>query len=148
MIGILKKTFSTTLGLVLVLVLVAGCGTTPPPPGEVPIDVDPSSLEYSNKWRIEVSEGARSTGEFVFQVTPQDGPGQLVTVPIARGTRENNVAKAIKDVFEGELDDRRYHIERDDGEDVLVKKRRGSENFSLRVISSTVEAVRLYIQKE
>jgi len=148
MMGKMKKICSTTLGLVLVLLLTAACGTTPPAPGEVPTDVDPSGLEYSNKWRIEVSEGARSTGEIVFEVTPQEGSGQLVTVPIARGTRENNVARAIKDVFEQALDDRRYHVERDDGEDVLVKKRRGAEVFSLRVISSTVEAVRLYIQKE
>ncbi|MEE4296401.1 MAG: hypothetical protein V2J20_07275 [Wenzhouxiangella sp.] len=140
------------LGLAGVLSLtLSACGTTPPKPGpdaEAALAVEAEDLSYSNKWRIEVSEGARSTGEMVFQITPRGGQSQLVTVPIARGTRENNVAKAIKDVFENELDEDLFHVERDDGEDVLVKKRHDSANFSLRVISSTVEAVRIRVQKE
>lgn len=134
--------------LTVMTLMLAACGTAPPAPGQVSTQIDPSSLSYSNKWRIEVSEGARSTGEMVFQITPRGGQSQLVTVPIARGTRENNVAKAIKDMFENELDEELFHVERDDGEDVLVKKRHDSANFSLRVISSTVKAVRIRVQKE
>lgn len=136
---------------VLLALILSACGTTPPKPGpesKAALAVEPDDLSYSNKWRIEVSEGARSTGEMVFQITPRGGQSQLLTVPIARGTRENNVAKAIKDVFESELDEYLFHVERDDGEDVLVKKRHDSANFSLRVISSTVEAVRIRVQKE
>jgi hypothetical protein len=145
-------TYCLVLGLAgLIALALSGCGTTPPKPGqetEAALAADPEDLSYSNKWRIEVSEGARSTGEFVFHVAPRGGQSQLLTVPIARGTRENNVAKAIKDVFENELDQGLFHVERDDGEDVLVKKRHDSANFSLRVISSTVEAVRIRVQKE
>lgn len=145
-------TYFLVLGLAgLIAPALSGCGTTPPKPGpdaEAALAADPDDLSYSNKWRIEVSEGARSTGEMIFQITPRGGQSQLVTVPIARGTRENNVAKAIKDVFENELDEDLFHVERDDGEDVLVKKRHDSANFSLRVISSTVEAVRIRVQKE
>lgn len=143
--------FSALSLAVLLALTMSACGTTPPKPGtesEAALAVEPDDLSYSNKWRIEVSEGARSTGEMIFQITPRGGQRQLVTVPIARGTRENNVAKAIKDVLENELDGDLFHVERDDGEDVLVKKRHGSANFSLIVISSTVTAVRIRVQKE
>lgn len=143
--------FSALSLAVLLALTMSACGTTPPKPGpdaEEALAVEPDDLDYSNKWRIEVSEGARSTGEMIFQITPRGGQHQLVTVPIARGTRENNVARAIEDVLDNELDDDLFHVERDDGEDVLVKKRHDSANFSLRVISSTVEAVRIRVQKE
>ena len=106
------------------------------------------SFRYSNKWRIEVSESARSDGEIVFQVTPRDGDSDLVTVAIESSFGENHVARAIRDAFRDQLDEDRYSIERDDGEDVLVKKRHGEADFALRVISSTVSAVRIRLQKE
>jgi hypothetical protein len=47
-----------------------------------------------------------------------------------------------------QLDGDRYPIERDDGEDVVVKKCSHEADFLLRVISSTVKAIRLRVQKE
>ncbi len=38
-------------------------------------------LKLSNKWRVEVSEGAKSDGTILFRVTPKDG--QPVEVPVA-----------------------------------------------------------------
>jgi len=46
----------------------AGCGPLPSATGQVSEVADPPSLGYSNKWRIEVSEGARSTGPTVPKV--------------------------------------------------------------------------------
>lgn len=132
-------------------VVLSGCGSTPPRPSsetEAAIAAAPETLSYSNKWRIEVSEGARSDGEIVFQVTPLHGEGQLITVPISQTFGENRVAKEIAGVFKDRLDHRRFQVERDDREDVLVKKRHGEADFSLRVISSTVAAVRIRVQKE
>lgn len=142
--------FVLMLAALLVLTLSA-CGTTPSPPGpeaEAALAVHPDNLSYSNKWRIEVSEGARSDGEIVFQINPRDGDSQRVTVPIESSYGENRVAREIRDRLREQLDPERYHVERDDGEDVLVKKRHGEENFALRVISSTVKAVRIRVQKE
>lgn len=150
----MKTTWSHCLGLTLAALLalqLQGCGSTPPRPGaeaETALAANPSSLSYSNKWRIEVSESARSDGEIVFQVVPQGGEPQLVTVLIKSSFGENRVAVAIKDAFQDQLDDQQYHVERDDGEDVLVKKRHGEADFALRVISSTVKAVRIRVQKE
>ena len=54
-------------------------------------------LKLSNKWRIEVSEGANSDGNIVFRVTPDQGTPTDVTIAIKDGRGENNVASDISD---------------------------------------------------
>jgi hypothetical protein len=104
-------------------------------------------LSLSNKWRIEVSEGANSDGVIHFRVTPDGGQPTDVEIPIKDGRGENGVASDIRDGLRKGLDKERYHIETDDGEDVLVKKRKGP-NFELKLVSSTVKSVRFDIEKE
>lgn len=138
-------------GTALLLFALAGCGTTPPSPEQAAASAatrDADDLRYSNKWRIEVSEGANSDGEFVFHVTPKGGQTQVVTVKVDDGESEDHVARTIKNAFEKQLDTKKYDIEIDDGEDVLVKKDLTEPRFALEVISSTVKSVRLRVQKE
>lgn len=135
----------------LLAILFAGCGTTPPSPEQAAANAatrDAEDLRYSNSWRIEVSEGANSSGEFVFHVTPKGGQTQVITVKVDDGESEDRVARTIKNAFEKQLDTKKYDIEIDDGEDVLVKKDLTEPRFALEVISSTVKSVRLRLQKE
>lgn len=104
-------------------------------------------LKLSNKWRVEVSESARSDGNIVFRVTPKDGSPTDVTVPIKDGRGENNVAGDIRDAFRATLDKKVFHAETDDGEDVLLKKRKGPD-FELKLVESSVAAVRINVEKE
>ncbi|MBZ4039106.1 hypothetical protein [Novilysobacter selenitireducens] len=103
--------------------------------------------QASNKWRLQVHGGADSDGVVVLQATPDGLPPQEVTVRIAAGTRENNVARAIRDALRGQWG-AAYHVETDDGEDVLVKKRRGAPDFALRVSSETVRGMRITLDRE
>lgn len=138
-------------GAALLLSTLAGCGTTPPTPEQAAAATatrDADDLRYSNSWRIEVSEGANSGGEFVFHVTPKGGQRQVVTVKVDDGESEDRVTRTIKNAFEKQLDTKKYDIEIDDGEDVLVKKDLTEPRFALEVISSTVKSVRLRVQKE
>ena len=64
------------------------------------------------------------------------------------GTSENNVAKQIVSILREQLPEDGYHVERDDGEDVLLKKRMGAANFELSVVSNSVEGVRLNLDRE
>ena len=132
---------------VLAAMLLAGCGSVPLSPDEV-TSTTAGDLRYSNKWRIEVSEGANSHGEFVFHVTPEDGATQVVIIGIDDGESENDVARTIKNAFEKQLDTGDYDIEMDDGEDVLIKKDASEPDFALQIISSTVKSVRLKVEME
>ena len=103
--------------------------------------------ELSNKWRIKVNHSAKSDGT-VFRVSPEEQPSIDVTVNIKKGTRENKVAVAIKEAFKAQLPKDGYHIERDDFEDVLVKKRGDTPKFGLELISSNIEKVSIKLEKE
>jgi hypothetical protein len=104
-------------------------------------------LSLSNKWRIEVSEGANNSGTIAFRVTPKEGTPVDVTVEIKDGRSENGVAIDIRDTLKKALDPKVYHVERDDGEDVLVKKRKGPD-FELKFVESTVKGTRINVEKE
>jgi len=104
-------------------------------------------LKLSNKWRVEVSETARSEGTIVFRVTPKDGTPTDVTVAIKDGRGENNIADDIRDAFRATLDKDAFHSETDDGEDVLLKKRKGPD-FELKLVESSVKATRVNVEKE
>jgi len=104
-------------------------------------------LSLSNKWRLQCSGGANSAGEIVLRVTPKNGEPVDVTAVIKDGRGENGVARDIRDALKAGLDPKRFHVEVDDGEDVLVKKR-GGPNFEIRLVSSTVKGVRIGFDKE
>jgi len=134
--------------LAAIYLTLIGCGTVPPAPSEAAAAEPDTTLDYSNAWRIEVSEGANSDGEILFRVTPKGGATQDVKVVIDDGTSEDHVARVIKNTFEDQLDTSKYDIEMDDEEDVLIKKDLTEPRFALVVVSSTVKSVRLHLQKE
>jgi hypothetical protein len=105
------------------------------------------TLKYSNRWRIEISEGANSDGTLLFRLTPKEGTATDVSVAIKDGRSENHVASDVRDALKAGLDSKTYKVEKDDGEDVLVKKRTGKD-FSLVLVESTVKSVRVNVEKE
>lgn len=104
-------------------------------------------LKMSNKWRIEVSESAKSDGVIVLRVTPDGGRAIDVSVPVPAGRSENQVARDIQDSLGATLDRKTYEVEVDDGEDVLVK-RKGGATFNLKLIDTNVRSVRIKIDEE
>jgi hypothetical protein len=99
-----------------------------------------------NKWRIVCIHDALSDGVIVFRLTPIDGPAQELKVPIKAGTYENDVAREIRNVFRANLSEELYHIEIDDGEAVLVKKKRGKPDFSLEFVSHSVNGLGIRVE--
>ena len=102
----------------------------------------------SNKWRLQFSGGADSDGTIVITLLPEDGEPIVTSTAIEDGTGENAVAKAVVKSLKAQLDKERFHVERDDGEDVLIKKRRGTANFDIEIGEITVEGVRINPQRE
>lgn len=105
------------------------------------------ALKLSNKWRIEVAEGANNAGRIVFRVTPDQGTATEITVDVKDGRSENGVARDVQAAFKKALDPKVYHVEGDDGEDVLVKKRKGPD-FEVRLLESTLKGTRIDVEKE
>ena len=101
----------------------------------------------SNKWRLQFS-GGESDGVIVLKITPVGGEPMTVEVTVSKGTGENAVAKAVTEACREQLPKDAFHVERDDGEDVLLKKRHGSADFDVEVLSNTVKDVRINPDRE
>ena len=102
----------------------------------------------SNKWRIELSGQALTSGALVFRVTPHQGEATDVTVNIRSGRDENNVARDVRDALAAKLSPARYSVEVDDGEDVLVKKKEGQPDFALELVDADVQNVSIKVEGE
>ena len=104
-------------------------------------------LSYSNKWRLEVSEGANNDGVMNFRVTPKGGAAIDIPVSLEKGRGEDGCARDIRDTFKKSLDKNVYKIEIDDGEDVLVKVRKGPD-IAIELVSSDVKGTRVNLDRE
>ena len=101
----------------------------------------------SNKWRLEFSGAAESPGEIVLRVQPVGGEPIDVAVVIEGNDGENRVAGKVRDAMKKALKED-YRLDRDDGEDVLVKRRWGRPLFEVSLVSSTVKDVRINFDRE
>jgi hypothetical protein len=101
----------------------------------------------SNKWRLEFSGAAESDGELVFAVTPDGGVPTDVVVTVGRADGENEIADKATEAFTIAVG-QDYYVERDDGEDVLLKRRDGAQLFEVRLVHNTVQAVRVEFDAE
>lgn len=103
----------------------------------------------SNKWRIQCSSDADSDGVVTLLLSPKGAEAIEVAIAIKKDTGENAVARAIRNALKADARvAKRYKVEVDDGEDVLVKKRGGEPNFDLKVVSNTVKGVRFNLDRE
>lgn len=101
-----------------------------------------------NKWRLEFSGNAESAGRIVLQLVSEEGGEPVAaTVEIRKGRNENGVARDVRDGLHAAVG-KRFKVEVDDGEDVLVKKGRGERNFPVTIIENNVKGVRIKLDPE
>jgi hypothetical protein len=129
------------------IAIFAGQSVLAQEPTAAPAPAASPDLKYSNKWRIEVKEGANNDGVARFRVTPKGEAAIDVTVNIKDGRSENGVARDVKNAFKAALDPKRFHVEGDDGEDVLVKKL-GGPDFSIELVESTLKGTHFDLERE
>jgi hypothetical protein len=133
--------------LLAAIAIFAGQSVLAQEPTAAPVPAASPDLKYSNKWRIEVKEGANNDGVARFRVTPKGGTPVEVTVNIKDGRSENGVASDVKNAFKAALDKKTYKVEGDDFEDVLVKKKSGPE-FSIELVESTLKGTHFDLERE
>lgn len=101
-----------------------------------------------NKWRLQFSGNAESSGTIVVAVDPWGRPPPIqVRVDISEGTSENGVARAVRDALRAAVG-ADYDVELDDGEDVLVNRRMFRRRFEVRIEANDVRGVRINRDQE
>jgi len=120
------------------LFLGINCGLAPVARAKTPAPDD--------KWRIVCIRNAISDGVIVFRLTPVGGQALELKVPIKDGAYDNAIAHEIQDVFRANLSKELYHVEVDDGEAVLVKRKRGQPKFLLEFVSNNVNGLGIRVE--
>lgn len=148
----------TTL-LCTVLLLASGFAAaqeTPPaaaveaaPVAEAAPALDRSKLKFSNKWRIGFDNRAKADGTLVFRMVMNNSEAEpvVVSVPISKGTGENNAADAVKKALRNAFPND-FKVEGDDGEDVLVKLNFIEGRSSLELLENNAKGLKVKIRKE
>ena len=106
-----------------------------------------AQADPSNKWRIKLNHSAGNEGTMVFRIAPIDGTPIDVQTTIPAHTGENAIARLLRDSFKASLGEG-YHVETDDGEDVLIKKRKDTPNFDLTLVSSSATGLTIKLKRE
>jgi hypothetical protein len=98
-------------------------------------------------WNIATTGRAASSGDLEFRVTAIDGSDPVeVTVPVIAGANEDTVARTIRRVLSSQLPRDRYSVQLGEGTNVLVSDPRGRPNFTLELVNSDIENVRVAVQ--
>jgi hypothetical protein len=104
--------------------------------------------DTSNKWRMSISGNAESAGRITVTLAKVGAVLADVDVEIVKGTSENDIAQRIRDELQLALPKGQYHVETDDGEDVLIKKSADIEDFEVRIGNNTVAGTRIDLSRE
>ena len=106
-----------------------------------------NNTPLSSAWNIAPTGSAASSGELLFRMTPGDGGDPVeVTVSVSSGTNDLGVARDIRQALSTQLARDRFNVQLGQGANVLVTDPRGRPNFSLELVDSDVENLRVVVQ--
>ena len=106
-----------------------------------------SGPPLASTWNIAASGSAESSGELEFRITPNDGSNPIdITVPVIAGANQNAVARNINRALSSQLRSDRYNVQLGENSNVLVSDPRGRPNFSIELVDSGIENVRVAVQ--
>jgi hypothetical protein len=98
-------------------------------------------------WNIAATGKAASSGDLEFRLTATDGSDPVeITVPVIAGASEEAMARTIRRVLGTQLPRDRYNVELGEGGNVLVSDPRGRPNFTLELLDSDIDNVRVAVQ--
>jgi hypothetical protein len=101
----------------------------------------------SDSWNISPSGTAATSGELLFRVTPGDGGDATeVTVFVLSGTNDTGVASNIRRALNSQLRADRFNVEPGEGANVLLTNDGNDDVFSIELVDSDVENVRVVVQ--
>jgi hypothetical protein len=114
----------------------------------VALPVAAAQADSSDKWRIHVKNDAEADGVATFQFKPRGGYPFEISVSVAAETKENDVARRIRDVFQAELPQDAYEVEVDSGEEVVVEADKRTGEFMVTLLSSSIAGVEFEVERQ
>ena len=109
--------------------------------------VAPAHADPASKWRVEFNHKADNDGTLVLRISPEGGTPIDIETKIPAGTHENRAAGIARDSIKASLG-KGYHVEVDDGEDVLIKRRGKTPKFEVTMVSSNITGLEIEIEKD
>jgi len=97
-------------------------------------------------WNIAPSGRAASSGDLHFRITRNGGTPVDVKVAVNAGAQQQTVARSIRNALGAQLRSDQFNVELGSGDNVLVSDPRGEPNFSLELIDSNIEDLRVQVQ--
>ena len=107
-----------------------------------------ASAADADRWEIAVKKNAASDGSVVFRFHPRGAYPFDITVHIAAGTKENDIAVRIHDVLQAELPKDAYELKVSGGEKVKIEADKGVGDFSLVIVQSDVAGVEFKVKED
>jgi len=100
----------------------------------------------SDRWRIIVNNDAATEGTVVFRFHPLGAYPFEVSVHVAAGTPENDIADRVRDVLQAELPQGGYELKVEDGEKVVVEASKKAGHFNLVLLRSDLTGVEFTVE--
>jgi hypothetical protein len=101
----------------------------------------------ASSWNIAASGTAQSSGDLDFRITAGDGSDPVdISVPVISGASQESVARSIGRALSSQLRRDRYSVQVGEGGNVMVSDPRGEPNFSLELVDSSIENVRVLVR--
>jgi hypothetical protein len=98
-------------------------------------------------WNIATTGKAASSGDLEFRITSTDGSDPVeITVPVIAGASQDSVARSIRRALSSQLPHDRYDVQLGEAGNVQVSDPRGRPNFTLELLTSDIENVRVAVK--
>jgi hypothetical protein len=97
-------------------------------------------------WNIAPTGSADSSGALRFRVKPDDGEPVDISVPIIMGANAETIARGIRSSLSSQLRADRFKVQLGQGANVLVSDPRGRPHFSVELVDSDVDNLRVAVQ--
>jgi len=106
-----------------------------------------AQADPAGKWRIEFGSHADDDGVITLRVSPEGGTPVEVETKVVAKSGADKVANAVRDSLRATLGEG-YHVEIDDGEDVVIGRRAKTPKFEVTLAGSTITGLEVKVGRE
>jgi hypothetical protein len=105
-----------------------------------------SGPPLASVWNIAPTGNAGTSGALRFRVKSDDGDPVDISVPVVVGASAETVARGIRHALSSQLRSDRFNVQLGEGSNVLVSDLRGKPHFSMELVTSDVDNLRVAVQ--